>query len=271
MKSHFAVVKDRGGGLPVLRAAALFLAAMAMNAAAAVYVLEDFTADPTWGTRGWELSENFSSAGYYALIGNPSLSGSFGASFGPQDVPSPQTDAIRISGASSSGDYASALGKNYFSAYSGFIPSTATFSFHFYSDTVAPSDLRFFLTDSLDNTYGRSISGVTSTGSWQTVTVNLDYNGWIGGDDLTYSNLFTSLSFIDIQITRNDTMDQSFFVDNFSLNYQLETDPGGGGEPGDAIPEPGTTQFLVLGLVFLSGGIRRRLRQSWDRLRTSGQ
>ncbi|HMP75090.1 MAG TPA: hypothetical protein PKE12_02225 [Kiritimatiellia bacterium] len=234
--------------------AALLAGFVAFSAQAAVYVVEDFEADPNWVDRD-PAEMNVVWNNTFGYLSSGSLEGTFPL----QVIPSPETDAMRITGASSGGDYAG----NYYTSYPGFEPDTASFTFYFFSEDVLPSDLRFRIGNGTD-LFSRSLTAQASLiGSWQQITVDLGYAGWLGGSDAQFSNLFTSVTFIDIQIARSGSDAQSFYVDNFSLNYNLD-DPGGGG-PGDAVPEPGTTQFLLLGLMFLSSGLRRTVRTAVER------
>ncbi len=93
-------------------------------------------------------------------------------------------------------------------------------------------------------------------GGWNTITVNLAWGGWLGGTEANFQNVFSAVNFIDIQITRSGIGEQSYFVDNFGLG--LTGDPP---EPGDSIPEVATTHFLLVGVIFLAGGVRRKLRK----------
>ena len=230
--------------------ASLFVV-LALPAFAAVFVVENFDADPIWVDRdvgemdvGWN-----NSFGY--LVNNGSMQGEFGL----QDVFSPETDAMRINSGSSTG----AFSGNFYGTYAGFSPTTASLSFRFLSDTVLPSDLRIRIGDGI-YLFSRSLTAQASAlNSWQNITVSLDYAGWLGsGSDSNYSNVFSAVSFIDIQITRNGLEDHRFFVDDFTLSYMLEE--GGGGDPSSAIPEPATTQILLLGMIFLAGPIKRFMR-----------
>lgn len=239
-----------GGGRKALLLALLGLAALARPASAAVFVVENFGADPSWVDRdGGEMSVGWNNSFGY-LVNNGSMQGAFGS----QDVFSPETDAMRINSGSSLG----AFSGDYYGSYVGFSPTTASLSFRFLSDSVLPSDLRIRIGDG-SFLFSRSLTAQASAFStWQNITVNLDYAGWLGGSGLEYSNVFSAVSFIDIQITRNGLEEQNFFVDDFTLSYLLEEE--GGGDPSSAIPEPATTQILLLGMICLAGPIKRFMR-----------
>jgi hypothetical protein len=213
---------------------------------AAVFVVENFSADPNWVDR--DSSEML--VVWDSGFGN--TAGSLHGSFADQGAPFAETDAMRVNGTSSGGAFAG----NYYTTYSGFAPDSATFSFSFYSDDVLPSDLRIRIGSGAD-LFSRSIlSQATVLNGWQTISINLAYSGWLGGTEATYSNIFTAISFVDIQITRNGTSAQNFYLDNFSLNGNDPVPPGN-----EAIPEAATTQLLLLSGIFLASGIRRRLRK----------
>ncbi len=229
--------------------ACLALLTAALSCPAAVFVIEQFDADPNWVDRDTdEMQVAWNSS--FGYLGSGSMQGSFALQTG---TPSPETDAMRIINTSSGGGFSG----NYFSAYPAFLPDTASLTFRFYSDDVLPSDLRIRI-GSGAFTFSRSVASQASAlDSWQTVTVDLGYAGWLGGTAAQYSNAFTAVSFIDIQISRSGTNSQSFFVDNFALNG----DDNNPVDPVDAVPEAATTQFLLLGMIFMAGGVRSRFRK----------
>ncbi len=231
------------------------LLASGLSAPASVFVVEQFDADPNWVDRDSnEMLVGWNSG--FGYLGSGSMEGSFALQTG---TPTPETDAMRIINTSSGGDFSG----NYFSAHPSFLPDTASLTFRFYSDDVLPSDLRIRIGDGI-STFSRSIvSQASALDSWQTVTVDLGFSGWLGGSAAQYSNLFTAVSFIDIQISRSGTNSQSFFVDEFALNG--DDDPV---DPVDAVPESATAQFLLLGMIFMAGGVRRGLRKMLHGTRT---
>ena len=228
---------------------ALLLVVLALPAYAAVFVVENFDANPIWVDRdvgemvvGWN-----STFGY--LVNDGSMQGRFSG----QDVFSPETDAMRINSGSSGGVFSG----NFYDTYDGFSTTTASISFRFLSDTVLPSDLRIRIGDG-SLIFSRSLTTqATALNTWQNITVNLDYAGWLGGGIGDYTNVFNSVSFIDIQITRNGLSEHKFFVDDFALIDLRDLE---GGDPSSAIPEPATTQILLLGMIFLAGPIKRFMR-----------
>ena len=105
------------------------------------------------------------------------------------------------------------------------------------------------------------LSQAPSVGGWQTITVDLSWGGWLGGTEAQYQNVFSAVNFIDIQITRSGTGAQNFYVDNFGLGWGELVNPGD-----SAVPEAATAQFLLVGVLFLAGGFRRRIRKMASRL-----
>jgi hypothetical protein len=230
--------------------ALLLWASAGLSSPAAVFVVENFNADPTWVDRdSGEMTVAWNSG--FGYLGSGSMEGGFAF----QGVPSPETDAMRIDSGASGGDYSG----NFYTKYAGFDLDDSIFNFMFYSDTVLPSDLRFRIGNG-SSTFSRSLTAqATSVGGWQSISVDLSYAGWLGGTGAQYSNLFSGVTFIDIQIARSGEDAHSFFVDDFTLTYDL--DDGGGGDPLDAVPEAATTQFLLLGLAFMSKTLRRQARR----------
>jgi hypothetical protein len=230
--------------VPVPHAGGLLLICAALltggPATAAVLALEDFSVDPGWMDRDpGEMTVT-----HNAGIGNPA--GSLQGTFAAQGAPLPEVDAFRIDGGESGGVFTG----DYYATYPGF----TSWAFQFYADDVLPSALLIRFGDGT-NTFQRALTSlVVGLDSWTTINVSLDYAGWAGGTASSFSNTLTSLSFVDIQVSRNGTGEQDYFVDNFSLNDAL---PVSGGS---AVPEPGTLSLLVAGAV-LAGLRRRHMRQ----------
>lgn len=105
---------------------------------AAVFVVEEFNSDPSWGDR--DSGEMV--VAWNAGFGN--AAGSMGGTFASQGSPFAETDAMRIAGGSSGGAFSGDL----FGTYNTFGFNLANlslgyFQFQFYSEDVLPSDLRF--------------------------------------------------------------------------------------------------------------------------------
>ena len=213
---------------------------------AAVFLVENFNTDPTWVDRDpSEMAVSWDSG--FGL-----LAGSMLGSFGLQTVfPTPETDAMRIDGGSSLGGFSG----DYYTTYGGFLPDTSMFTFDFFADTVAPSDLRIRISDGV-STFSRSLTAqAVGVGSWQSIAVNLDYAGWFGGTDAEFSNVFSSITYIDIQISRSGMDAQNYYVDNFTLADDPNVDPPLTG----AVPEPSTVGFLLIGVAML---FRKRIKRA---------
>ena len=240
----------QGGSRQALWACGVFFACT-VALQAAVFIVEEFTSDPSWGDRDADEMVVAWNGGF----GN--AAGSMGGTFASQGSPFAETDAMRITGGSSGGDFSGDL----FGAYGGYgfnlaSLSSGYFQFQFYSEDVLPSDLRFRINGG-GFTYSRSLtSQASAVGGWQTISVSLAWGGWLGGTEANFQNVFSAVNFIDIQITRSGIGEQSYFVDNFGLG--VAGDPP---EPGDAIPEVATTHFLLVGVIFLASGVRRKLRK----------
>jgi hypothetical protein len=196
---------------------------------AAVLQIDDFsTTAENWTTRDGEL------AVAQDAFGGGVLSGTFGVA-NPGDV---VTDAFRLST---------------LSAFPGLI--LTAFSFDFYSVTMLPSDLIFRFGNG-STTYFRSLA-LGGVGSWGTYSVNLNSQaGWLGGAPSSFTNVLTTATFYDIQLTQNGTAGQTFYLDNFQIEGE---EPGNFGPPA-AVPEPGTLSLFFLALVVLFAVRRRRCR-----------
>lgn len=192
-----------------------------------------------WGDRdSGEMAVNWTGG-----FGNGA--GSMQGVFAAQGVPSPETDAFRLSG----------LG-NLWSTYGGY--SLDTFTFQFYADDVLPVDLVFRVNGS-GGTFIRNIAAyATSVDFWNPVTVSLGYSGWLGGTATAFSNTLGSVNWVDIQVSRNGAGSQTYYFDNFTLNGTLGGGGGGGGGGGSAVPEPNTLLTLSMAGLGLFA-IRRRL------------
>lgn len=213
-----------------------------MAAQAAVLFSDTFdSGNEGWGDRdSGEMAVNWTGG-----FGNGA--GSMQGDFAAQGVPSPESDAFRLTG----------LG-NLWTTYSGY--SMDSFTFQFYAADVLPVDLIFRINGS-GGTFIRSFSGyVTATDFWSPVTVSLGYSGWLGGTAAAFSNTLGSVNWVDIQVARNGASAQTYYFDNFALNGTLGGGGGGGGG-GSAVPEPNTLLTLSMAGLGLFA-VRRRLMSS---------
>lgn len=206
---------------------------------AAVIVMEDFNSDPGWYSRDGELTVAWSGG-----TGNPA--GSLWGSFAAQAIPSPELDAFRI-------DF-SVLGGPWVGDYHTLYPGFTQFTFDFMAEDILPSSFVLQISDGSTTFIRNLLPQVGSVGSFLSVVVPLAYDGsWLGGSALQFSNVLGSVSFIDLQLARNSTGLQNFYVDNFALN----DDDLPGPNPSSAIPEASSVQMLTVGaVVFLA--MRRR-------------
>ena len=220
------------------RLATLLVAVCLAGGAArgAVLYQEDFSGtDGGWYNRpsgsDWAAS--------YDTFGNPG--GSMGGQFGSLPIPNPEVGAWRADGAGATtglmGDYLTG----------GF----TAWRFQFYAADVLPSDLTFRFGDGA-NTFSRLIGGsVTMVDQWFTIEVPLTYGGWFGGSSLDFSNALSSVTFIDVQVTRNGSGSQFYYMDNFQTTQDVM---------GASVPEPATGLFWF-GAVLLYGLRRHMNRQ----------
>ena len=211
--------------MPALLAVAL-LAFLAGTASAAVLYVETFT-----GLNGWnDRDAGEMDVASDGITGNPA--GSLSGFFDTQDTPTPESDAWQADSGSSGGN----LTGDYYTTY----PTYSYWSFSFYADDVLPSDLVVRFGDGT-NTFTRTVGAqVSSVDQWFTVVVPLSYAGWFGGGATAFADALTSVSFIDVQVTRNGAGSQTYYLDNFAVNSSdIST-----------IPEPATGLF-ALGAVLL--------------------
>ena len=228
-------------GLRRMAAAALLLVPAAR---AAVLGTDTFGSNPNVGDR----DPDEMAVSYNGTIGAGSMQGFFAS----QDQSSPDSDAFRITSSSSGGSFTG--------DYWTDVPTFASWSFSFYADNVLASDMivRF---NGDGNTFAYSVfNQVSSIDHWYTVTVPLTYAGWVGGSGLQFTNALGGVTFIDVQITRNGTGAQTYYLDNFSLNGPSESGGGSGG----AVPEPSTAGLLLASVAVLRATRKRgsRVRQA---------
>lgn len=229
------------------------LAGWALEAGAASLGTETFGSQQNWTDR--DVAEM--SVSYNASIGDGGA-GSLQGSFLAQGAQSPESDAFRASAlAGSSGGMFTG---NYWD-----IAPFAGWTFSFMSDDVLPSDLIVRFSNGTD-LFLRSVLDQVTTGldNWYTVTVPLTYAGWLGGSATAFSNALNNVTFVDVQVTRNGTGAQDFFLDNFTLT----NDSGAFA----SVPEPSTAGLLLASVAVLRAARRRgsRARQALAALWGSG-
>lgn len=209
---------------------------------AVLYTPEQFTGDDGgWIDRDagtdWDVAHN-------GGFGNPA--GSLEGFFDTQIVPSPETDAWRANGAGNTG--------NFLGDYWTDVPGFTAWRFSFYAADILPSDLTIRFGDGV-NTFTRLVgSEVTAVDQWFTIDVPLSFSGWFGGSASDFSNALSNVTFIDVQVTRNGSGSQYYYLDNFLLHDEVSA----------AVPEPATGLFWF-GAVLLYG-----LRRHMNRDETEG-
>lgn len=225
--------KTRAGTL----ATAILLACAAPASAAVLYV-ETFTGSAPASYTGRD--GEFSTVGY-------SGANTFEGSFGAQGVPTPQTDAIRITDGTFLDNYLASYAPTY---------DTFWWTFDFYVDDVLPSDFNIVMGNGSGAFYYTGAHSLSL--GMNNLSINLNSASWIGGPGSYTSYDLSSMTYIDIQYSRNGTSAQQFYLDNFALNGNLDNGGGGGGGDG-AVPEPNTLIVVsIAGAILLS--IRKRLK-----------
>jgi hypothetical protein len=222
------------------RAALLLLALGAGVAHGTIVASEDFSG----GSSLWiDRDAGEMSVSHSAGFGNPA--GSLHGAFGAQGAPAFESDAFRVGAASSGGAFSGNLYLSY--------TNVTNVRFAFYAEDVLPSTFIFRVGDGT-NTFFRNITPqVAAPATWTTVDVSLAYSAsWFGGTAAGFSNVFSGVSFMDVQIARNGTIAQDYFLDNFTL--------WGGAESLSMVPEPGTLSLLLMGAFMLHRARKRRLK-----------
>ena len=216
-----------------LKAALLLglIAAPVERAPAAILFLEEFDAGANgWGDRDpGEMTVTHDA-------GNEWMSGSFGASF------LPQSDAFRIaSGTDFLGDYVT--------------PGLTQISFDLFAVNVLPSDLFIRIINGTD-IFSYQFNPINA-GSWETYTVDLTWSfGWVGVSEAAFNAARASVDAIEIQITRNTSVAQTYLLDNVQTLDTIIIDPGGP----SAVPEPGALGLMMMGGIILLMTRARLLR-----------
>jgi len=207
-------------------------------ACAAIVYVEDFEPDANgWGDR------DAGEMGVSHDAGNDWMVGAFGTSF------LPMTDAFRISS-----------GANFVGDYTTYGNGLTQISFELQSVNFVPSDLFIRIIDGA-NTFSYQFNPL-GVGSFDTYTVNLDWSfGWVGLSEAAFNTALTSVDALEIQITRNGSSAQSYYLDNVTT---YDTDIGDPGGP-MSIPEPKTFSLFVLAALAFAGFYRRSNRMIYSR------
>ncbi len=209
------------------------IAGLALQAQGAILLTDTFDANAeNWGDR--DVGEM--TVAHSGVVGSPA--GSMEGSFALQGSPLAETDAFRLT--AGLGDL----------TQGGTYDLTA-FAFDFYAVNVLPSDLIFRFGDGT-STFFRGVT-LNSVTAWQTFSLSLaSVSGWFGGDQTAFDNALSSVTFVEIQVSRQGIDAQTFYMDNFELTGELAGAVGGP----SAIPEPSTISLLLL-VVAMLGALRR--------------
>ena len=192
------------------------------SAPAVILITHDFdTSDHGWGDRdAGEMDVNWNGT---------AMQGDF-----DQDIFTPETDAFLLT--SGLGDLTQ-----------GGVYDLTSWTFNFFADTIAPSDLIFRFGDGVTTFFRAASIGFNSL-SLASVA------GWFGGDQTTFDSALTATTFVEIQVTRNGFDAQTYRLDDFILNGELDGQGGGGGP--SAVPEPNTINLFLL-IVLIMMALRR--------------
>lgn len=166
--------------------------------------------------------------------------GSLRGSFASQALAFVQTDAFR------------ATNTTYGGAFTGdYLATNArSLTFDFKADATLPSDLYIRMNGNGSLFFYSVGAQITALGAWKSIVVPLDYAfGWVGGSQTAFSNMLSDVQFVDVQITRNGTSAQNYWMDNFTLSANALS----------LVPEPGTGFLALAGVALLFS--RRRIRR----------
>lgn len=218
---------------PLLRVSLVsVLAAIMLLAQPARAVVINVTEDFSGGAAGWGDRD----AGEMTVAWNGSaMQGDFAGG-----VFTPETDAFQLT--SGLGDLT--VGGTY---------NLTSFTFNFFADTISPSDVIFRFGDGI-STFFRAASVGFNSLSLASVS------GWFGGSQLAFDTALSSTTFLEVQVTRNGSDAQTYRLDNFTLNGELDNGGPGPGDP-SAVPEPNTMNLLAF--IGMIGFALKRYR--WNR------
>ena len=229
---------------PSVLALALALAGAARGA---VFYTETFSSSGTvGGPSGWvdrdpgKMVDSWNSG-----FGHPA--GSDQGTFAAQVFSLPQTDAWEANSTSSGGSFTG----DYWVDTVGF----TGFRLDFYAANVLPSDATLRFGDGT-HVFSYSLgSQITAPGQWNQIGVTLNYalGGWFGGTAAQFSNTLHSVTFVDVQVSRNGRGAQTYYLDNFGLSNSLIF-----------VPEP-TSGLFWFGWALVFGGLRRKLAARRER------
>lgn len=196
---------------------------------AAVLTEETFDTNAAgWSDRDGNMSFSHSSGYIQATFANPEF---------------PLTDAFRVTSGDFVGDYLAA--------------GAQSINFSFQSLNVAPSDISFRL-------FGANhffFIPLSPTAGTYNPTIPLTHStSWFGsGGAFEFNQALASVDEIQIQFTTSGSGTQSFRLNSFELSGDQSDPPPGPGSGLGAIPEPGSSLFLVGALLLFA--LRGRAQQ----------
>ena len=199
----------------------------------AVMIVEDYSGGANgWGDRDAGVGMSVShDGGSFWMVG----------SFASQGFPIPETDAFAIN-----------TGSDFLGNYLTGTPNhpLTQIKFDLFADDVLPSDLFIRLVNGTDVfSYQFSLASM-NINTWTPFSINLDWTaGWSGPSQPAFNTALGAggVDQVEIQLSRNGTGLQTYFLDNVSItNTPLN---GGGGN--QAVPEPNQFLLLVLGGVLV--------------------
>jgi hypothetical protein len=223
--------------LPILRRMVALALAGHLSAAAACGDLtsvfeEPFEADAS----GWIDRDAAEMEIGWDGFGRPH--GSLRGRFSSQIIPIPEADAFRAAAASSSGLLTGDYGARF--------PDAAGWQFDFYAADFLPSalSLRF---ESSGSSYFTSLTDqVDRVGVWHRVVAILsEAEAWNGGSatEAELDAALASVGTLDVQVLRNGTAEQVYYLDNFQV---LQS----------SIPEPSPLGYLAAAILLLLWRLR---------------
>lgn len=158
-----------------------------------------------WGARELDGMDVF----FQATEGQPA--GALAGWFGAQEESVPETDAFRATADSSGGSFTG----NYWEHYDEFFG----WSFDFKAGNVFPSMLQVRFGGAGSVFFANVLSQVGNIGGWNSITTPTTFNGnWFGGTAEQWSNALANVEWVEVQVTRNTPMEQTYYIDNFDNN-----------------------------------------------------
>jgi hypothetical protein len=158
-----------------------------------------------WGARELDGMDVF----FQAAEGQPA--GALAGRFAVQEESVPETDAFRATVDSSGGAFAGDYWEHYDEFYG--------WSFDFRAADVFPSTLQGRFSGAGSVFFANVLSQVGNIGGWNSITTPTTFNGnWFGGTAEQWSNALANVEWVEVQVSRNTPMEQTYYIDNFGNN-----------------------------------------------------